>query len=159
MFEENPSPKNMAVFFNLCIHLACWIVCYCTLYPCSILKEVTVLLEALEKRQLELESENKQLKEDLAEATNMIEKANAANKLLNKRLAEKDVQLSEKKCIVFSEHLKTRGIPAPGPTADTILYSSYPPAPSIYGDLAATSEIPPLPVEKGHLILSSDEST
>jgi len=125
----------------------------------GILKEVTVLLEALEKRQLELESENKQLKEDLAEATNMIEKANAANKLLNKRLAEKDVQLSEKKCIVFSEHLKTRGIPAPGPTADTILYSSYPPAPSIYGDLAATSEIPPLPVEKGHLILSSDEST
>jgi len=69
----------------------------------GILKEVSVLLDALEKRQLELESENKQLREDLADATNMIEEGEATRKSLEERLAEKDVQLEEKKCIVFVE--------------------------------------------------------
>eukprot|EP00571_Detonula_confervacea_P003675 CAMPEP_0172317754 /NCGR_PEP_ID=MMETSP1058-20130122/32642_1 /TAXON_ID=83371 /ORGANISM="Detonula confervacea, Strain CCMP 353" /LENGTH=924 /DNA_ID=CAMNT_0013032383 /DNA_START=62 /DNA_END=2836 /DNA_ORIENTATION=+ len=70
----------------------------------GILKEVSVLLEALEKRQLQLESENKQLREDLAEAANMIEEGDASRKLLEQMLAEKDEQLSEKKDIVFVEH-------------------------------------------------------
>lgn len=69
----------------------------------SILKEVSVLLEALEKRQLELESENRQLKEDLKGAFTMIEDGEAARKALEQRLAEKDELLAEKKDIVFVE--------------------------------------------------------
>jgi len=64
-------------------------------------------LEALEKRQIELESENKQLKDDLADATNMIEEGNAARHQLEKRLTEKDAQLAEKNCIVFVERGKS----------------------------------------------------
>ena len=47
-------------------------------------------MEALEKRQLALETENKQLKEDLAGAANMIEEADAARLMLEQRLLEKD---------------------------------------------------------------------
>lgn len=54
----------------------------------SILKEVSVLLEALEKRQLELEHENKKLREDLARATNTIEEGDLARKALEEQLAE-----------------------------------------------------------------------
>lgn len=69
-----------------------------------ILKEVSVLLEALEKRQFELESENKELRDDLGKAANMIEDSDAARKVLEQKLVEKDVQLAEKKDIVFVEH-------------------------------------------------------
>lgn len=55
-----------------------------------ILQEVAVLLEALEKRQLELENENKQLKNNLAEAVELIEETEAARLILEKRLTEKD---------------------------------------------------------------------
>jgi len=56
----------------------------------SLLKEVSILLDALEKRQLELEQENAQLREDLAEATNMIEEGEAARKLLQEKLIENE---------------------------------------------------------------------
>lgn len=55
-----------------------------------ILQEVAVLLEALEKRQLELENENKQLKNDLAEAVELIEEAESSRQILEKRLSERD---------------------------------------------------------------------
>ena len=64
-------------------------------HPCRILKEVSVLLEALEKRQLALETENKQLKEDLAGAANLIEEADAARLMLEQRLSERDMALVE----------------------------------------------------------------
>ena len=70
----------------------------------SILKEVSVLLEALEKRQIELERENKQLKEDLTGAIRLIEEGDNARKILEKQLTEKEEQLAEKKDIVFVEH-------------------------------------------------------
>jgi hypothetical protein len=54
-----------------------------------ILQEVAVLLEALERRQLELENENKQLKNDLAEAVQLIEDAEEARLLLEKQLSER----------------------------------------------------------------------
>ncbi|KAL7434033.1 hypothetical protein ACHAXH_004023 [Discostella pseudostelligera] len=60
----------------------------------GILQEVAVLLEALEKRQLELENENKQLKNDLADAVHLIEEAEAARLMLEKPLSERDVQLA-----------------------------------------------------------------
>ncbi|KAL3758442.1 hypothetical protein ACHAWU_003611 [Discostella pseudostelligera] len=63
----------------------------------GILQEVAVLLEALEKRQLELENENKQLKNDLADAVHLIEEADAARQLLEKRLSERDGQVAEVK--------------------------------------------------------------
>jgi hypothetical protein len=71
------------------------------LHSRRILKEVSVLLEALEKRQLALENENKQLREDLAGAANMIEEADAARLILEQRLAERDAELAEKKDGVF----------------------------------------------------------
>ena len=58
-----------------------------------ILKEVSVLLEALEKRQLALETENKQLREDLAGAATMIEEADAVRLMLEQRLLEKDAEI------------------------------------------------------------------
>jgi hypothetical protein len=64
-----------------------------------ILKEVSILLEALEKRQLALETENKQLREDLAGAANMIEEADAMRLILEQRLLEKDVEIVKKKSI------------------------------------------------------------
>ncbi|KAL7526993.1 hypothetical protein ACHAXR_001749, partial [Thalassiosira sp. AJA248-18] len=70
----------------------------------GILKEVSVLLKALEKRQMELERENKQLREDLAEAANMIQDGDTARAALEQKLADKDVQLAEKKDVVFVEH-------------------------------------------------------
>ena len=74
-------------------------------YPnLRILTEVSVLLEALERRQLELESENKQLRGDLGKAANMIEDGDAKRKALEEQLQEKDVQLEEKKDVVFVEH-------------------------------------------------------
>merc|ERR1719203_1525477 len=125
----------------------------------GILKEVTVLLEALEKRQLELESENKQLKEDLADATNMIEEGHAANKVLEERLAERDMQLAEKDCIVFVEgraEVETvLSAPLAGDPAPSC--SFYPPPPSTHGCLATTLEMPPLPNEKQQLGLESDD--
>ncbi len=57
------------------------------------LKEVSVLLEALEKRQLALETENKQLREDLAGAATMIEEADAVRLMLEQRLLEKDAEI------------------------------------------------------------------
>ena len=51
-------------------------------------------MEALEKRQLELENENKQLKNDLADAVHLIEEAEAARLMLEKPLSERDVQLA-----------------------------------------------------------------
>ena len=54
-------------------------------------------MEALEKRQLALETENKQLKEDLAGAANMIEEADTARLMLEQRLLEKDAELAEKR--------------------------------------------------------------
>lgn len=71
---------------------------------CSILKEVSILLEALEKRQLELERENKQLKEDLSGAARLLEEGDNMRKILEKQLTEKEEQLAEKKDIVFVEH-------------------------------------------------------
>ncbi len=62
----------------------------------SLLKEVSVLLEALEKRQIELEQENSQLREDLAEATNMIEEGEKERKVLQEKLAEKEQSLGER---------------------------------------------------------------
>ena len=56
----------------------------------NLLNQVSVLLSALEKRQLELEQENKQLRGDLAEAANMIEEGDLARKALETRLAEKE---------------------------------------------------------------------
>jgi len=113
----------------------------------GILKEVSVLLGALEKRQLELESENKQLKEDLAEATNMIEEGNLAKKLLEKKLDEKKDH--EKKDIVFVER-PTATTPPPEPIIDDpTTYSlhtpPYPPPPPPHGFLPITLETPPLP--------------
>ena len=61
----------------------------------SILKEVSVLLDALERRQKELESENKRLREDLAEAANMIDEGDVARKSLEHKLMEKDDPLLE----------------------------------------------------------------
>lgn len=69
--------------------------------PRRILKEVSVLLDALEKRQLALENENKQLREDLAGAANMIEEADAARLMLEQRLLERDAELAEKRDGVF----------------------------------------------------------
>ena len=54
----------------------------------SLLREVSVLLEALEKRQLDLERENAQLREDLAVATALIEEGEAARESLVQKLAE-----------------------------------------------------------------------
>jgi len=88
------------------------------------------------------------LKEDLVDATNMIEEADAASKLLEKRLAEKDVQLAEEKCIVFVEHSRTSKITTSEPNDSTTSSSSYPPPPSTHDNLATTLELPPLPVEK-----------
>jgi hypothetical protein len=65
------------------------------------LKEVSVLLEALEKRQLALETENKQLREDLAGAANMIEEADAARLILEQLLSERDMELVEKRDGVY----------------------------------------------------------
>ncbi len=48
-----------------------------------------------------LENENKQLREDLAGAANMIEEADAARLILEQRLAERDAELAEKKDGVF----------------------------------------------------------
>ena len=112
-----------------------------------ILKEVSVLLGALEKRQLELESENKQLKEDLAEATNMIEEGNLAKKLLEQKLDEKKDH--EKKDIVFVER-STATTPPPEPIIDDLTTYSlhtppYPPPPPPHGVLPITLEMPPLP--------------
>lgn len=45
-----------------------------------LLKEVSVLLEALDKRQIEFEKKNERLKEDLTEAACTIEKGAAARK-------------------------------------------------------------------------------
>ncbi|KAL7547423.1 hypothetical protein ACHAWF_010728 [Thalassiosira exigua] len=70
----------------------------------GLLREVSTLLEALEKRQVDLERENKQLREDLAEAANMIEEGEAARKSTEQRLAETEAQLAEKKDVVFVEH-------------------------------------------------------
>lgn len=78
-----------------------------------LLKEVSVLLEALEKRQLELEKENERLKEDLAEAASAIEEGVAARKELEDRLAQRDAQLEEKKCIVFVEKSTSTAMTAP----------------------------------------------
>jgi hypothetical protein len=50
-------------------------------------------LEALEKRQLALETENKQLREDLAGAATMIEEADAVRLMLEQRLLEKDAEI------------------------------------------------------------------
>lgn len=61
----------------------------------SLLKEVSILLEALEKRQLALESENAQLREDLAAATALIEEGDAARDALIEKLAEKQGFSSE----------------------------------------------------------------
>ena len=74
-------------------------------YPnLRILNEVSVLLEALERRQLELESKNKQLRGDLGKAANMIQEGDAKRKALEEKLQEKDVQSEEKKDVVFVEH-------------------------------------------------------
>jgi ppGpp synthetase/RelA/SpoT-type nucleotidyltranferase len=70
-------------------------------HPRRILKEVSVLLEALEKRQLALETENKQLREDLAGAANMIEEADAARLILEQLLSERDMELVEKRDGVY----------------------------------------------------------
>ena len=58
-------------------------------------------MDALEKRQLALENENKQLREDLAGAANMIEEADAARLMLEQRLLERDAELAEKRDGVF----------------------------------------------------------
>mmetsp|Transcript_3747 Transcript_3747/g.8349 ORF Transcript_3747/g.8349 Transcript_3747/m.8349 type:complete len:114 (-) Transcript_3747:53-394(-) len=63
----------------------------------GLLNEVAVLLEAMEKRRLQLESENKQLREDLTEAATMIQEGDDSRNLLEKTVAEKDEQLSAKK--------------------------------------------------------------
>lgn len=61
-----------------------------------ILKEVSVLLEALEKRQMELESENKLLKEDLKGAASMIEEGDNARLSLERQLAEKNSSMEKR---------------------------------------------------------------
>ena len=58
-------------------------------------------MDALEKRQLALENENKQLREDLAGAANMIEEVDAARLMLEQRIAERDAELAEKRDGVF----------------------------------------------------------
>ncbi|KAL9183404.1 hypothetical protein ACHAXT_005191 [Thalassiosira profunda] len=79
----------------------------------EILKEVSVLLEALEKRQRDLEGENKQLRSDLAEAATLVEEGDSIRKQLEETLAEKDAQLQEKDDVVFVEHPSA---PATGPS-------------------------------------------
>ena len=61
-------------------------------------------MDALEKRQLALENENKQLREDLAGAANMIEEADAARLVLEQRLSERDAELAEKRDGVFDNY-------------------------------------------------------
>lgn len=56
----------------------------------KLLNEVSVLLEALERRQLALETENRQLREDLAGAATMIEDADTVRVMLEQKLAERD---------------------------------------------------------------------
>lgn len=56
----------------------------------KLLNEVSVLLEALERRQLALDTENRQLREDLAGAATMIEDADTVRVILEQKLAEKD---------------------------------------------------------------------
>ena len=53
---------------------------------------------------MDLERENKQLREDLSGAAKLIEEGDTTRKLLEQQLAEKDEQLAEKKDIVFVEH-------------------------------------------------------
>jgi len=50
---------------------------------------------------LALENENKQLRENLTGAANMIEEADAARLMLEQRLAERDAELAEKRDVVF----------------------------------------------------------
>ena len=69
-----------------------------------ILKEVSVLLEALEKRQSELESENKLLKEDLKGAANMIEEGDNARLSLERQLAEKNSSMEKRSAELESEN-------------------------------------------------------
>jgi hypothetical protein len=56
----------------------------------KLLNEVSILLEALERRQLALETENRQLREDLAGAATMIEDADTVRAMLEQKLAERD---------------------------------------------------------------------
>ena len=68
-----------------------------------ILKEVSVLLEALEKRQSELESENKLLKEDLKGAASMIEEGDNARLSLERQLADKNSSMEKRLAELESE--------------------------------------------------------
>ena len=56
--------------------------------PFSLLKEVSVLLNALEKRQLALEWENAQLKEELSAANTLIEEGDKAREELIEKLSK-----------------------------------------------------------------------
>ena len=69
-----------------------------------ILKEVSVLLEALEKRQSELESENKLLKEDLKGAASMIEEGDNARLSLERQLDEKNGSMEKRLMELESEN-------------------------------------------------------
>jgi len=61
-------------------------------------------LEALEKRQLELESENKLLKEDLKGAAGMIEEGDNARLSLEQQLAEKNSSMEKRLAELESEN-------------------------------------------------------
>jgi len=76
----------------------------CFAFLHRILKEVSVLLEALEKRQLELESENKLLKEDLKGAASMIEEGDNARLSLERQLAEKNSSMEKRLAELESEN-------------------------------------------------------
>jgi len=75
----------------------------CFAFLHRILKEVSVLLEALEKRQLEMESENKLLKEDLKGAASMIEEGDNARLSLERQLADKNSSLEKRSVELESE--------------------------------------------------------
>ena len=60
----------------------------------KLLNEVSVLLEALERRQLALETENRQLREDLAGAATVIEDADTERAMLEQKLAERDASFA-----------------------------------------------------------------
>ena len=64
----------------------------------------------MEKRQLELENENKQLKDDLTEAAHMIEDGDDAKKLLDQQLAEKDKEMTslQRQLVEKDEQLASR---------------------------------------------------
>jgi hypothetical protein len=64
----------------------------------KLLNEVSVLLEALERRQLALETENRQLREDLAGAATVIEDADTERAMLEQKLAERDALVSTPVC-------------------------------------------------------------